>query len=224
MSNISTFYVDNYVNQENPICREERQYALFLYNKLLEKDKCIQNSLNLKGEIDSVFFEATILRDYWYWNKEEFNKILRKFIEDKLEFKCEFDNIKQHIRWWKKCHPYARWMMHAKPDIAIISHNQGKYFLNFIECKYFSGISIYKDSSGEFDNLNQIQLQELILYFICDHMQLKFSDERLNIGEVIQVQFISDIYSPKVKNGISQIAVKCILPELFLKKGIDYPE
>lgn len=224
MSNASTFYIDNYVNQDSPICREERQYALFLYNKLLEKDKYIQKSLNIKGVIDSAFFEATILRDYWYWNKEEFNIILRKFIENELEFKCEFDNIKKHIRWWKKCHPYARWMMHAKPDIAIISHNQGKYFLNFIECKYFSGISTYKDSRGEFENLNQIQLQELILKFICEHMQLKFSDKCLNKGEVIQVQFISEIHSPEVKNGISQIDVKSILPELFFKKTIDYPE
>ena len=33
-----TFLANSYLNKNSPICREERQYALFLYNSIVNED------------------------------------------------------------------------------------------------------------------------------------------------------------------------------------------
>lgn len=83
-----------------PICREERQYALFLYNIFLQKkkhDKCpeaveISETVNeiiksCLGEepnsirIEHVFYEATLMRDYHHYSENK-----KGFLNDLLNF------------------------------------------------------------------------------------------------------------------------------------------
>ena len=87
MSDDLSISIDNYINNECSICREERQYALYLSNVLRyygknpknkttnrigdnEKVKnifkaCGFNDVDLKNiVIENVFYEATFMRDF----------------------------------------------------------------------------------------------------------------------------------------------------------------
>ena len=68
--------LENYIYDEYSICREERQYALFLYNilrkyhtpKKRNENSNVKNIFNACGipteaEIENVFYEATFMRD-----------------------------------------------------------------------------------------------------------------------------------------------------------------
>ena len=91
MSN--TYIIENYLGGGKLYCREERQYALFLYNALLNMKNGMSNGYekikklfdcedeNKEVKIKEVFYEATLLRDYHYpkSNSENFNKRLIRF-------------------------------------------------------------------------------------------------------------------------------------------------
>ncbi len=114
-----------FLDKDVPICREERQFALLLYNVFLEKKrgsandnenkivkKCLfEEKENVDIEkicIIDVYFEATLMRDYFNAckddkEKDEFNKRL-------LEF-CLGDNqenvvkkLKEKLRYKKDDH------------------------------------------------------------------------------------------------------------------------
>lgn len=71
--------IDNYISDEYSICREERQYALFLYNILKKHRKADRDKIKeiftacglppLKAEIENVFYEATFMRDLFERNR-----------------------------------------------------------------------------------------------------------------------------------------------------------
>lgn len=76
--------IDQFVSDKNSICREERQYALYLYNALLAYQKGGEDAdSDIKRlvekilpptkvddlNIDSVFYEATFMRDLHEYNK-----------------------------------------------------------------------------------------------------------------------------------------------------------
>ena len=99
-------YFYNYLNSQKPICREERQFALFLYNKLDSLKNCPDNiltkekellkvcGLELAIEIKQVAFEAAYLRDLKYTAREQdknLNTQNKKVKENGLEL--EFNNI-----------------------------------------------------------------------------------------------------------------------------------
>ena len=74
------FSIDDYIKDEYSICREERQYALFLYNILraYKKDdikddiKKIYKACGIlddNAEILNVFYEATFMRDIFERNR-----------------------------------------------------------------------------------------------------------------------------------------------------------
>ena len=120
MSN-SEITLENYINDEFSICREERQYALFLNNILLKyrspgerTDSAVQNifaacGLPADAGILNVFYEATFMRDIFERNRRRvmsrknnkrynLEKLLkkRKLKEDDYEFlrdeKNSFEN------------------------------------------------------------------------------------------------------------------------------------
>jgi len=66
-----------------------------------------------------------------------------------------------------------KWMMNAKPDIAVIYHTaEDKLkFLLFIECKFDSGESSYsyKDKNGNTERMIQREVQYNIAEFLCSH-------------------------------------------------------
>ena len=113
-------YLNNYFGKfdesgklvESPVCREERQYALFLYNKLLslvkkdsydKEDKGLLEKigLNKNAKILKVYYEVTFMRDFFYKNKCEkihnFNGLLFKFVELLLNNKYINDSIREEI-------------------------------------------------------------------------------------------------------------------------------
>lgn len=80
------FSIDDFLGKEGGLCREERQYALFLYNSLCVGDEGIDKEIiekifkNQDIEIKKVFYEATFMRDYFCadrkrrllgWDKEK---------------------------------------------------------------------------------------------------------------------------------------------------------
>lgn len=70
--------IEHYIQDECSICREERQYAVFLYNILKkykrkgqdERINRIFDACNIpqKAEIQNVFYEATFMRDFFERN------------------------------------------------------------------------------------------------------------------------------------------------------------
>ena len=104
IDNYMRFY-DDKAKEWSPICREERQYALYLSNVLRyygknpknkttnrigdnEKVKnifkaCGFNDVDLKNiVIENVFYEATFMRDFFEWNRQKYFKSNKKLTED----------------------------------------------------------------------------------------------------------------------------------------------
>ena len=188
--------IDNYISNEYSICREERQYALFLcnilryYERSNNKAKGIFDAcgIPLDAEIKNVFYEAAFMRDYFHKNREldgeSFNKKLINYVSEgnteytgdeinlgRNKFTCEGLSIDKMYT--------AKWMMEAKPDLAIIyKMGQDKYLL-FIECKFESSESVYK--AGEFD-LSQREVQWKIAEFLC----VKYWNNAVNISDKME--------------------------------------
>lgn len=96
--------IKNYISDEYSICREERQYALFLYNILRKhttnNDKVVDifKACNIPNtaQIKYVFYEATFMRDFFERNRRmvlgnyNSDKYLNKtFTPQSYEFKEE---------------------------------------------------------------------------------------------------------------------------------------
>lgn len=84
MNNIEKKYgcsIEHFIEDKYSICREERQYAVFLYNILRKyntenkrTDEDIVSIFDacripLKAKIQSVFYEATFMRDFFERNR-----------------------------------------------------------------------------------------------------------------------------------------------------------
>lgn len=98
-----------YLGGKEPICREERQYAAFLYSIFLqakndkdnlssESQNIINNCLNISClkniEIIDVYFEAAILRDFHNQFRNGFNKGLFKF----ADIDNDINSLKENAR------------------------------------------------------------------------------------------------------------------------------
>ncbi len=98
-----------YLGGKEPICREERQYAAFLYSIFLqakndkdnlssESKNMINNCLNISCleniEIIDVYFEAAILRDFHNQFRNGFNKGLFKF----ADIDNDINSLKENAR------------------------------------------------------------------------------------------------------------------------------
>jgi len=198
-------------------CREERQYALYLAYALEKLSNVLKKIVSQENDIDDffknqeiveVFYEATLMRDHWNIDKKSFNEKLWEFVKDKPGnnrkmwpvSKGIMQNVEKHANYWSDnyAHPLARWMMNAKPDIAVISSdNNQDYYLSFIECKYLSGIDTYRYSeNGKIYELSQLKVQKYILEFLCglkdnssNDSKLKYDKKELKKRDIILVQF-----------------------------------
>jgi len=204
------FIINGYL--QDTICREERQYALFLANGLKKNNSEIKQKLDLDNcEIMEVFYEATLMRDYWCRNRIKFNKALNCFTEKEKPWGSEIGSNgkeKNHANYWAKKHPLACWMMNAKPDLAVLyrKNNNESPTLSFIECKYLSEVDTYYNKEAKDFKYTQVELQELILEFLCDDLELKYCLDKgeqyveINQGEVIIARFVNgDSESDEIK-------------------------
>lgn len=114
-----TSYFENFISSTD---REERQYALFLYNKLLEiaakNERDDEDNIILKAcglldknteiiKIKSVVFEATYLRDIFWRERDEtredqklaFNRLLFEYVCGlELKWQNVNNNITEHMQ------------------------------------------------------------------------------------------------------------------------------
>lgn len=232
-----SIYINKFMDGTNSICREERQFSLYLYNLLADCRKIKIDSegfANKNYEVVQAYYEASFMRDYFNAaeSKAEFNRSLVDFANRKLrmlyaastcetmpadEFKANgvpvdsiydinkdinaedisFD-IAKHINGWsggserEYRNPVAKWMMNIKPDIALLLKRKGvkkdDYRLHFVECKYTSGMDVYPawiGVSGEDGSikecrklvLSQLELQDFVLEFLCNELELAFDSE-----------------------------------------------
>lgn len=187
--------IDNYISDENSICREERQYALFLCNILKyyqssdARVKIIFDACGIPSDatIENVFYEAAFMRDFFHKSREKresFNQKLITYVSKgkvlysgkevnlgRNEIECDdLDKKRKYV---------IRWMMEAKPDLAVIYKQKNKKFLLFIECKFESGESVYKaDKFG----LSQRQIQWKIAEFLCK----KYWNDDIEVSDVMK--------------------------------------
>lgn len=77
----------------------------------------------------------------------------------------------------------VKWMMNAKPDIAVIYHirENAQKFLLLIECKFGSGESSYsyKDKNGNTERMSQRKVQYSIAEFLCNHYLSSNNKEKI---------------------------------------------
>ena len=210
------FNIKDFFDLENPICREERQYAHFFASKLEQNDEDIVGKLRNElgfSTIVQVYFECTFMRDYWCANKETYNKKLKLYLKEKKqinEWEMEKENKEtNHPNHWEKSHPYARWMTNAKPDIGLLVKKEGEFTLHFLECKYLSEEDIY---NYEDYKKAQTDIQEEILEFLCKKgetgLGLKCGEESVEAGKVKLVRFEN---GEKTKNGDIHIKISELL-------------
>ncbi len=189
------FDLNEFINGENSICREERQYALFLYNLLWEKRFISVRDEKDPYNIVELFYEVSFLRDYFYKCKETeekalFNKKLISFSKENCKTKqngdlqINEDTLSKHVNSFRKNDEIwdrigtklPQYLMNAQPDLGLILEKDENYYLCFIECKYKSGFGKYpSDGKVELDGdevngekgYDQMEVQEKMLNFLC---------------------------------------------------------
>lgn len=196
--------IENFIRkgeQDKPndsICREERQYAVFLYNILRyyrkpgrrnEQAEKIFRACGISGkaEVTQVFYEATFMRDFFKRNqcskKVTFNYSLMKYMKGDLKREeCDNNDLKHNLGRYpiktkfsdnEKEHAKKKYkircMMEAKPDIAVIYREDGKEYLLFVECKLNSNAAYYKSPNCE-KRFEQREIQGEIAAFLCQYL------------------------------------------------------
>lgn len=230
--------IEHYIEGDYSICREERQYAVFLYNILCK----YQNPENRTGDISElftvcgvpkeaiikhVFYEASLMRDFFERNRrivlgkkedvllnksfspsmlkvegeKSFNKKLIQYIEELSDTKdiCKQEPLVTETdcsRLYEEVNlghnnvelsafgvsgteqeqikTYAAYMMNVKPDIAVVYEKKGKKYLLFLECKFESGESTYKNG------MKQREIQWHVADFLC---KFYLSEEKISVAD-----------------------------------------
>lgn len=191
--------VEHFLQDEYSICREERQYAVFLYNiltKYRSKDKRNGNqriinifdacSVPAEAEIENVFYEATFMRDFFERNR-------RMLLGDK---NCE--NVKKRLLQ-KTFSPSV-----SKPMNQDFSFNSKLI-------QYVKRTDSFMSYAGEENNLghNEIACDELSDY------------ERKTIRYMMNVKpDIAVIYNEKGKKKLLFLECKFESAERTYKGGI----
>ncbi len=113
-----------------------------------------------------------------------------------------------HANYWAKKHPLACWMMNAKLDLAVLymENNNESPTLSLIACKYLSMADnyYYNDDNNSF-TCSPVELQELILKFLCNDLELKDSLENgekyviVNKGKAMIALFVNGDSMPDEK-------------------------
>ena len=195
---LGNYHLEDYLCSGNPVCREERQYALFLANCLkMNNSNNICRLIMGDSKIIDVFYEATFLRDYWYRDKEMINEKLWKYVNKNVnDAQSEiYQNTERHPNYWgiEMKNPVVMWMMNAKPDIAVLWENGQGVYLSFIECKYLSDLGEYTYTNNDKEIVKtQLKIQEYILDFLCNELKLLYSNKSVNYGSVKIVRFVAN--------------------------------
>ena len=190
-----------------PICREERQYACWLTSCLQNSESDVRKTVCEKFKkpykIIQMHFEVSIMRDFWnacsLESRGEFNKKLLRFTKSEVPVENQY----KHPNFWDSP-PLMRWMMNAKPDIALLVEENGELRLYFIECKYQSGEDKYIDRTTSPNYLcSQCDVQKSILDFLCSDEEdfglgIKFEGRKiLSSDDIIKVRFVSGDMKPQ---------------------------
>lgn len=111
-------FFEEYFAKENPVCREERQYALFLYSRLLQmveqknlKDDVILTACGLPTDeelrIQSVAYEATYMRDF-FWKDRERRERRQAKEKKKLDYEKKLEKKNPEDCFNRKLYEYVR--------------------------------------------------------------------------------------------------------------------
>jgi len=178
-----------YLDESKFLCREERQYALFLYDEVRRGDPLVLARLGIGGAIRFCAYEAAIMRDFWYADKARFNVLLRAFVESvaPLGSVIGASHPGHHASYWERSHPLAAWMMNVKPDLCVLYESVGELRFRFIECKYLSDEDRYCMGDISF---TQRQTQDLVAGFICEHFE--FEGRRMAKDETLLLDFSAE--------------------------------
>ena len=182
-------------------CREERQFAHYLAVCLQANVPEIKKALGFDGmEVHSVYFEATLVRDFWAAHRAAAINILIRYVAEKGwgEIVIEPPHIELHPRAWDRQGDRAvellQALVNAKPDIGVLHRGTGDegFGLSFLECKYKSPVSIHCE-------LSQTELQEHILDVLCGEggFGLTFHDRPVRSSGVRLVRFQEALESPR---------------------------
>jgi hypothetical protein len=182
----------------------------FLPIILKSDDPDFNNQLGFnKHNVLEVYYEATFMRDFWFQNKEKFNRALWEYLADReFEFANKtYEDTEKHPNHWGKSmkHPLASWMMNAKPDVAVLLKQKESYKLYFLECKYMSDIDVYTNPSTSIVK-NQTVIQKDILDFLCNKIKLQYNGKKIIKGDVKLVRFTLKESKP-IKDKHNQISV-----------------
>lgn len=170
-------FFEEYFAEENPVCREERQYALFLYSRLLQmveqknpKDDVILKACGLPTEeelcIRSVAYEATYMRDF-FWKDRELREERKAQEKKKLDYEETLGKEGQEDCFNRKLYEYVRKQLKeegidCKTSISQIPRNRNlggkikwekvdekmvKYFRRMMNSK--PDIAIYYEYNGK---------------------------------------------------------------------------
>ena len=74
------FTIENFLEKDGAFCREERQYALFLYNGLCFDQEVAKAILGEGATVKNVFYEATLMRDLFCADRKR--RLLDKYDEN----------------------------------------------------------------------------------------------------------------------------------------------
>ncbi len=240
------FDLEKFLDSDNPVCREERQYALFLYNCIDKAKACgeIKNNELLKlfddaGKnirIKGVYYEVTFMRDFFWADREAkdntFNEKLYEFLYGKsCSKKISNSNKSRHVNKWilseGETQPYLmRFMMNAKPDIAVWysaeKDNVEQDYLSFFECKYESYEDKYNYCEGDDSKtVYQTTIQMLILMFLCGYNKNKREEIFNGIKEISDIGEHLDIKNKEWDGILSTtqqpIKIGCVKLVKFIK-------
>lgn len=232
----------DYLSDRNSVCREERQYALYLFNEL-----CDQGRIDIDGssyEIVECYYEVSILRDYFEQadDKRGFNLKLidhsrancnapeklkdavRPFDIKKLD---KHINVLKDEDWKNIGTKLPLYIINAQPDIGLILKRENRFFLCFIECKYCSGFSKYptKDVNREYlgddgRKYDQLEVQRLIADFICSEeagLGMRYHGKKLSMLKDTPV--IAAVFKGK-RSGRIKIINTFVEPQLCIDQLI----
>ncbi len=199
MSNEKKYDIKSFIEDDHSICREERQYAVFLYAILRKYKKFTQRegkeyvekifeACGLKGdkiEIENVFYEATFMRDFFARIREDgedsFNSKLIGYL-----YKENPDTIKS---WEIEERNLGRWLAGCRDKLKEkgpkIDPQKLQYMMNAkpdIAVIYHEGgkrkllFLECKFESGESyygegdDRISQTRVQGMVAEFLCEHI------------------------------------------------------
>lgn len=170
-----------YLGKGKSYCREECQFAVFLYDIFLKEKmkreyikykeeniirKCLKVDESISIKIEEVYFEVTLMRDYFNENRGEFNKKLLEFCLGYLQSDevCESrpKEIDDILDWLKV------------EDKKIKSRNMGeKEAVKIIRGKYFTPDELkekIKDEKNKEGKIDERKMREAISLDIAKKM------------------------------------------------------